>query len=159
LEFRTSSKNNKPFPLEPAGISESDMHEKASDVIEVKLPQEAHFKETDGMKRHQDNDIKYVNLENRAAMGLRAYTDEFVTPEGLIVLEIAKHHQRGKIFVEEYRRFGKSTTGEIIEFFDTFEDAVKYIEGKYGLKVHLKDDNKKWTGRTWEEQIQYAEAR
>jgi hypothetical protein len=117
--------------------------------------------ESEGMKIGNGTRVpKTVLLENRANVGIRAYTDQ-VSFEGVpVVFEISTHVVRGKYFIEPYwENQGTEPNPDLDlpeEGFDTFNDAVDYLEDKLGIKVEL-DRDRSNDHQTWEENIEQTD--
>ncbi len=112
----------------------------------------------------KSRDVK-TKLENRASVGIRAYTKEFKYEGMPLVIEIHSHHPFGKYLVEPYWNTYPLTENQLEvsnalgkERFDKFNDAKRFVEKKFGLDLELdkKDSN---DYQTWEENIKQTDRR
>ena len=116
----------------------------------------------EGVKKDFEN--KIVKLENKASVGIRAYTDEVFYDGIPLVLGIGTHHPYGKYIIEP---FWKNQNGDHYEKtklntelakarFNTFDEAKSFIERKFNITIQLDSDNSN-DYQTWEENIKQTD--
>lgn len=106
---------------------------------------------------------KTIKLENRASVGIRAYTEEFNYKGDNLVIEIGTNVVKGKFIFETYWRNYPLTEDQIElsnelrnKKFDRFEDAKDYLQNKFGIKIELDRINSN-DYQTWDKNIVDAE--
>ena len=118
---------------------------------------------SEGVKKDFEN--KIVKLENRASVGIRAYTDEIFYDGMPLVLEIGTHHPYGKYIIEPFwKNQGINGSHEQTKLntelsrarFSTFDEAKSFIERRFNVTVELDNDNSN-DNQTWEENIKQTD--
>ena len=111
------------------------------------------------MQREQ----KVIKLENRANIGIRAYTQEFYRQGSPLVLEIGTNVVKGKFIIEPYWKYYPLTEDQLEtskelsdKKFDRFEDAKDYVENKFGIKIELDKINSN-DYQSWDKNIMDTE--
>lgn len=108
----------------------------------------------------QTRSADVVNLQNRANIGIRAYTGKIKLDDDEVVIEIQTNVVKGKYMLEPYwdnqeKRHKSDKLIRDLEF-NTFEEAKKAVEDITNTKIVL-DRKTSNDYQTWEENIKHSD--
>lgn len=108
-----------------------------------------------------EKSIPVVKLQNRANVGIRAYTDTVYVNGVPIVFEIMEHAVLGRYLIQPYvednnRSLPESLWGLNKVEFKTFDSAKRYLENRFKVSIEL-DRESSNDYQTWEKNIKDAD--